>query len=722
MPGPIVWRLSTAGPFAATPPPFASVQHPVPPSSRLWSGALSAPFPTNRWFEDAVLPQLDRAHTTYPYTPDPNYGDGESPFSSFPYMIVARSTGLVFALNPITYVQRTPPGPYDPANPTTIPGSIIDPPTEQMRLGALEPLSTHVLTAHDYLSCELSYAGASGGSLKAPLVEGMPYVTVEYDGLTPVLAGASPFLTVNGSSSPGAIAATDRLLVTNGVGEEWVVYASPAIALSWEPGSIHGTAPFHGVLRAALVKSPQPANSPFVVDNDLAVLDANRGVYPKSATVDAAIGGDQATVTFTWNTVGSGDVLMLALPHHQDRLSGASVAAGVAYPSPHGTMQAVQGNVWTLTYALPKIDFAPPRPIDPSQAGAVRAALANDLGEVGQQAAGYSIVDPYDAFRRFAAFARIAQIADELGDLQTANLARQGLEPWTSRWLEGNSTNDLVYDTSWGGIVVQGGLQTADYYYYNGYYNDHHFHYGYMIYSAAVTAKPGVGDAAWLDASKHREAVTALVRDIANPSTADPYFPPFRMFDWFFGHSWTLGILHDGRGRDQESSSEAVNAWYAVSLYGQSIGDDNMQNVGRLLAGMEIAAAQKYYQIPKSSTVYPPGLSDIGVAANPHSLMVDFETYFGLEDEYMYGIEALPFTPISEALLDPQWIADRYDSRIKPRFVAGIDPDWVAYMYMMLAVADPKAASEAMTTSPPPMYLWGNSQTNTLWFLATRPR
>jgi endo-1,3(4)-beta-glucanase len=698
------------------------VQHPVPPSRSLWGAALNAPFPTNRWFEDAALLQLDRVDTTYPYTPDPNYGDGESPFSSFPYMVLARKTGLVFALNPITYVPRTPPGPYDPSNPTTIPGSIIDPPTEQMRLGAVESLSTRLITAHDYLSCELTYSGASGGTMKAPLVEGMPYVTVEYDGITPVLAGASPFQTVNGSSSPGALGATDRFVIANGVGEEWVLYASSPIATTWTQGSIQAASPFTGVLRAALVKSPQPANGDFVVNNDIGVLDTSRNVYPTSATVDAVIRGDQATVTYAWNTVGSGDVLMLALPHHQDRLTGPTTVTGFSYPTPHGTMQGVRGNGWSLTYALPKIDFGPPRPIDPGQSAAVRAAMANDMGEVGQQVAGYSIVDPYDAFRRFAALARIAQIADELGDAKTASLTRQSLEPWTSRWLEGNSTNDLVYETSWGGIVVQGGLQTADYYYYNGYYNDHHFQYGYMIYAAAVTAKPDVGDTAWLNANEHRDAVTALVRDIANPSQSDPYFPPFRTFDWFFGHSWTLGILHDGHGRDQESSSEAVNAWYAVSLYGKAIGDDNMQNVGRLLAGMEIAAAQKYYQVPKASTVYPAPLSDVGVAANPHSLMVDFETYFGMQDEYMYGIEVLPFTPISEDLIDPQWVSDRYDERIRPRFAAGIDPDWVAYMYMMLAATDPTAASSAMTAAPPPMYLWGNSQTNTLWFLATRPR
>jgi endo-1,3(4)-beta-glucanase len=382
--------------------------------------------------------------------------------------------------------------------------------------------------------------------------------------------------------------------------------------------------------------------------------------------------------------------------------------------------QAAEGTEWTLTYELPTVAFAPPRPIVPAKVSQLESALANDTNVVYAQIA-QSIADPYDAFRRYGAMARLAEIAEELGDSASAATARQLLEPWPSRWLESASVDNLVYDKSWGGVVVQGGLTTADDYYYNGYYNDHHFQYGYMIYAAALLAKPGTGDASWLAANGHQDAVTALVRDIANPSANDPYFPPLRYWDWYWGHSWTLGILHDGNGRDEESESEATNAWYAVSLYGQAIRNVDMQNVGRLLAGMEIVSAQTYWQIPQASTVYPEAWATIGVAPNPHSLMVDFETYFGVQDEYMYGIEALPFTPISEALINPQWIADRWQSRLEPRLSNGLDENWRAYLYMLEATADPATAQSLMASAPPQMYLWGNSETNTLWFLATRP-
>ncbi|CAN0521338.1 unnamed protein product, partial [Laminaria digitata] len=48
-------------------------------------------------------------------------------------------------------------------------------------------------------------------------------------------------------------------------------------------------------------------------------------------------------------------------------------------------------------------------------------------------------------------------------------------------------------------------------------------HKGYHIFAAAIAARffPEWG-------VKHHEAVTLLIRDIANPSSSDPFFPVFR--------------------------------------------------------------------------------------------------------------------------------------------------------------------------------------------------
>ena len=58
--------------------------------------------------------------------------------------------------------------------------------------------------------------------------------------------------------------------------------------------------------------------------------------------------------------------------------------------------------------------------------------------------------------------------------------------------------------------------------------------------------------------------------------------------DWFVGHSWAAGIFPFADGRNQESSSESVNAWYAVSLYGLAIGNERIKDLGRLALASEI--------------------------------------------------------------------------------------------------------------------------------------
>jgi len=44
-------------------------------------------------------------------------------------------------------------------------------------------------------------------------------------------------------------------------------------------------------------------------------------------------------------------------------------------------------------------------------------------------------------------------------------------------------------------------------------------------------------------------------------------------------------------GRNQESTSEAINAWYAVALLGMAAGDMRLRDLGRLLLGSEVGAA-----------------------------------------------------------------------------------------------------------------------------------
>jgi len=110
----------------------------------------------------------------------------------------------------------------------------------------------------------------------------------------------------------------------------------------------------------------------------------------------------------------------------------------------------------------------------------------------------------------------------------------------------------FLYDLTYGSVISANGWTDKFQDFGNVLFNDHrmlHFlgrgyvgvisvldyHNGYYIYAGAVLLR--------FNASyPYRQQIIDLVRDIANPSTADPYFPVTRHKDWYLGHSWAQGM------------------------------------------------------------------------------------------------------------------------------------------------------------------------------------
>ena len=77
----------------------------------------------------------------------------------------------------------------------------------------------------------------------------------------------------------------------------------------------------------------------------------------------------------------------------------------------------------------------------------------------------------------------------------------------------------------------------------------------------------------------------------------------------------------------------------------------------------------------------------------------------------------LPFTPITEELLDPDWIQEEY--QILQTAIGSAVDGWKGFIYMAHAIIDPEAAwAEVQSLGG---YDDGNSKTNTLYWVATRP-
>lgn len=647
-------------PFSAAQPAFAETMHPLAPTP-LWGG-LMKPYPTNAAWMDLVL------------------GSGVNPVNVLPYVVKTLDNGLLVSM-PKKVVQ---------------PKSILSVFNHDISFETIEQLSSHEVTGYDALSVTMRWSGAAGGSMTAPLVRGMPYATVVYDALAPRIESAHAITSVN-DGAPSPVTA-DRFTVALNNGQTWVVYASEEITFNWSASGMSTSAPFTGYLRAAVLDG-----APGTSD----ALDAHRAAYPTGGDVAASVAGDEATVEFKWKKEGTGPLMMAALPHHNDVLVAPS-KVDVSFPTLRGAMTGIAGDSWTMAEPLSPIAWSAPAGIDPEKAADIMAALAVDAAEIP------TAKDPYAFGKQIAKLGRLALIADELGDAATATSIREQMKAFLDPWLDGTNEDPLLYESTWGGIVSKDGLANSGADFGQGYYNDHHFHYGYHIYAAAALAK---GDPAWLAAKK--AAVVDLIRDIANPSSSDPFFTPFRNKDWFEGHSWAAGLFPFGDGRNQESTSEAVNAWYGVYLFGLAAGDENITNVGRVLLGTEIRASQRYWQIKDGDGIYDDPFAQNKVVGVLWGTKVDYATFFGGNPEFIHGIQMIPFTPISEALLPKAWVTEQYPV-VEPALAGPIEEGWKGLLFMEHAIIDPAAAwAEAATLTG---YDDGNTKTNTLYWIATRPK
>jgi endo-1,3(4)-beta-glucanase len=77
-----------------------------------------------------------------------------------------------------------------------------------------------------------------------------------------------------------------------------------------------------------------------------------------------------------------------------------------------------------------------------------------------------------------------------------------------------------------------------------------------------------------------------------------------RAKDPFLGHSYAAGIFEFADSRNQESTSESINAYFAVRELAKAINDTKLLDLGDYLVSTEIYSSQIYWQIKKSEDIY----------------------------------------------------------------------------------------------------------------------
>eukprot|EP00775_Hariotina_reticulata_P009166 gene9166-9333_t len=256
---------------------------------------------------------------------------------------------------------------------------------------------------------------------------------------------------------------------------------------------------------------------------------------------------------------------------------------------------------------------------------------------------------------------------------------------------------------------------------------DHHFHYGYWVAAAAAVAAE---DAAWYQ-SNLATYINTLIRDYANNNKNDPLFPFARHKDWYMGHSWAAGLQASFDGKNQESSSEAVMAYSAIALLGRATSNSVMEGWGQLLLANEVTAARKYTQISGSAGN---GVTRAKVATILFAAKASSYNWFDADILTRHAIQWIPFTPASNALLAPGWLAEAV-----PLVTAGTQKDtssgpslgWRVLLTMAQSMVPGQQAAAWNSLAALPMDADGGyalsgpigrlTRTAAKWWIATRP-
>jgi len=308
----------------------------------------------------------------------------------------------------------------------------------------------------------------------------------------------------------------------------------------------------------------------------------------------------------------------------------------------------------------------------------------------------------YFSGKGLAKFAALTYAVHVLGkDASLANMGLQELKQCFAVFVENRQPVPLVYDAVWGGVV-----SSAVYYSHdplvdfgNGYYNDHHFHYSYFVYTAAVI---GHLDPAWLSQGTNRAWVDMLLRDYAGSLVGqlDQHFPKSRAFDWYHGHSWAKGLFPSADGKDQESTSEDALASYAIKMWGSTIGDSMLEVQGTLMLAIQANVFKTYFLYggsTKGKDVQPQRFVGNMVGGILFENKIDHTTYFGADPSFIHGIHMLPLLPYTPLIRSPAFVKEEWEAFFSNGRAEQAPGGWQGVLYANLALSDPQASWKFFT-------------------------
>ncbi len=394
-----------------------------------------------------------------------------------------------------------------------------------------------------------------------------------------------------------------------------------------------------------------------------------------------------------------------ALYRHQWKNSDAKTLAK-SYVSPRGEMKLLAGPRFTT-----KLRFNGVLPMLPNVAD-------NDLGDLEfyiKQVYWQDDLfppglgedprrDPYWIGKSLMKVAHVMEMADQVGYTSAKDHLLQAIKNELEDWFDGQAPSHFFYDETWRTLIgVPTNFGSSDQ------MNDHHFHYGYYVFSAALVARH---DPAW--AKKWAPFVDLLVKDPANWDRKDKRFPFLRNMDVYAGHSWANGPSLFQEGNNQESSSEDTNFSAAAILWGNASGNRQIRDLGIFLYTQQVQAIEQYW-FDVDDVVYPKGFDHTTVA------MVwgaggRYDTWWDNNPVYVHGINLLPASGAALYLgRRPEYVQKNYAEIVRRN--RGEPLTWRDALWMFLAFAEPTRARQLFEADPYFTPEFGNSTAMTYHFI-----
>lgn len=332
--------------------------------------------------------------------------------------------------------------------------------------------------------------------------------------------------------------------------------------------------------------------------------------------------------------------LMGLYVHQQEALTAHAGLSPLSLPSVRGPIRLLAGNEFETQLRFNGLLPMWPKPNNTETTNQILSFMSGDKRRAPAMFTKMGN-GTYWTGKTLGGIAQLMTVAEQVDDQASAKELEGIIKKRMETWFSGQTASYFAHDPKTGSV-----LGYPEEYFSVSAMNDHHFHYGYWIMAAAHLARR---DPNWVAQNQWGGMVDLLIRDIATTERGRADFPFIRNFDVYEGHSWARGNSEFfGHGNDQESSSEAINAWAAIAMYGEFTGNKQLRDLGIYLYCTEISSVLNYwydvnnqvfdkaYDKPMASMVFGGGYA--------------YSTWWTEEPRQIQGINLLPITPASTYL------------------------------------------------------------------------